>query len=96
MREEKKLLEVGKKFVKRNWGRKKKLQVPIYVDLNSDNKQSKKKQKEKLNMVEVVYEEKKIDIEIQKIETELRKKLVEKTENEANCYYELVIIEAKE
>lgn len=53
-----------KEFVKGKWSKKRKLQVPIYIDSNSDNEQSKNKCRVKLNMAKVMYEEKKIDAEI--------------------------------
>lgn len=68
----------------------------MYIDSESDNKQSKKKQKEKLSIAKTVYKRKKIDVEIQKRQHERKKLLVEKTENVANCCHELVMVEAKE
>ena len=90
------LLGAGEEFVKGKRGRKRKLKVPIYVDSDSDNERSKKKRRSKLSMAEAVYEGKKIDAEIQKREQELRRGLAEKTENEAKCLHELVMVEAKE
>lgn len=47
-------------------------------------------------MAKAIYEMKKIDIEIQKGEQELRKELAEKTENKANHYHKLVMVESQE
>lgn len=44
-------------------------------------------------MAEVIYKVKKIDIKIKKKSQELKKKLVEKSKNETNCYHDLVILE---
>lgn len=62
----KKLMEIREEFVKRKWKQKRKLQVPIYIDLDSDNKQFKKKCRPKFSMIEAMYKRKKIDVKIQK------------------------------
>ena len=87
---------VGGKSGQTKQGKERKLQVPIYVDSDSDNERSKKKRGSKLSMAEAMYEAKKVDAEMQKREQELRKELSEKVENEANRRHELVILEAKE
>lgn len=46
-------------------------------------------------MAKVVYKKKKIDVEIQKKKQKLKRKLVEKTKNEASQHHELLMIEAK-
>ena len=68
MKEKEKLLGVEEELVKGKQRQKRKPQVPIYIDLDANNEQSKKRRRAKLNMAEAVYEEKKIDTEIQKTE----------------------------
>lgn len=57
---------------------KKKQQILIYVDLNSDNKQFKKNQRVKLSIVEVKYKEKKNWCRDIKREQKLKRKLAKK------------------
>lgn len=75
---------------------KKKWQILIYINTNNNNKQSKKKRKTQCNMAETMYVRNNIDVEIQKNESKLRKKLAETIKNEASQRYELLMIKTKE
>lgn len=66
------------------------------MDSDSDNKQSKKSAAQNLIRRRLSIKQKQIDAEIEKREQELRKRLVEKAEEEVSCCHELVMIEAQE